>query len=227
MAEQLLFGAADRIIETLGSLVAKEFRLLWGVGDEIERLRNTVSAIKAVLLDAEEKQVAGNHAVGDWLGKLNDVIYDADDLLDAISTEALRREVRTLGKKAKQVRIFFSESNQLAFRLGMGLKIKAIGKRLDAIDADRGRFHLEERHVETQVGCRERDNTHSLVRAEAVIGREDDKKAVIECLMGSNFEENVSVLSIVGIGGLGKTTLAQLVFNDEYSMMRESKSILS
>ena len=215
MAEQLLFGAADRIIETLGSLVAKEIRLLRGVGDEIESLRNTVSAIKAVLLDAEEKQAAGNHAVGDWLGKLNDAIYDADDLLDAISTEALRREVRTLGKKAKQVRIFFSESNQLAFRLRMGLKIKAIGKRLDAIDADRGRFHLEERHVETRVGCRERHNTHSLVRAEAVIGREDDKKAVIECLMDSNFEENVSALSIVGIGGLGKTTLAQLVFNDE------------
>ncbi|KAE8124772.1 hypothetical protein FH972_019628 [Carpinus fangiana] len=170
MAEQLLFGAADRIIETLGSLVAKEFRLLWGVGDEIESLRNTVSAIKAVLLDAEEKQAAGNHAVGDWLVKLNDAIYDADDLPDAISTEALRREVRTLGKKAKQVRIFFSESNQLAFRLGMGLNIKAIGKRLDAIDAERGRFHLEERHVETRVGCRERDNTHSLVRAEAVIG---------------------------------------------------------
>ncbi|XP_059455166.1 putative disease resistance protein RGA4 [Corylus avellana] len=210
MAEQLLFGTADRIIETLGSLAAKEFRLLWGVGDEIESLRNTVSAIKAVLLDAEKKQAAGNHAVGDWLGKLNDAIYDADDLLDAISTEALRREVSTLGKKAKQVRIFFSESNQLAFRLRMGLKINAIGKRLDAIDADRGRFHLEERHVETRVGCKERDNTHSLVRAEAVIGREDDKK---ECLMDSNFEENASVLSIVGIGGLGKTT--QLIFNDE------------
>jgi hypothetical protein len=81
----------------LSSLAGKEMRLLWGVEDEIESLRNTVSTIKAVLLDAEKKQ-AGNHAVGDWLGKLNDAIYDADDLLDAISTEALRREIRTLEK---------------------------------------------------------------------------------------------------------------------------------
>jgi len=214
MAEQLLFVTADQIIETLSSLAGKEMRLLWGVEDEIESLRNTVSTIKAVLLDAEKKQ-AGNHAVGDWLGKLNDAIYDADDLLDAISTEALRREIRTLEKKAKQVRIFFSRSNQLAYRLRIAHKIKAIRKRLDAINADRERFHLEVRHVETEVGNRERDNTHSLVLAEAVIGREDDKKAVIDCLMDYNFEENVSILPIVGIGGLGKTTLAQLIFNDE------------
>jgi len=69
--------------------------------------------------------------------------------------------------------------------------------------------------VETRVVNRDRDQTHSLVREELVIGRENDKKAVIDCLMDSKVEENVSVLPIVGIGGLGKTTLAQLVYNDE------------
>jgi len=167
------------------------------------------------LLDAEEKQAAGDRAVRSWLGRLEDAIYDADDLLDAVSTEALRRELMTRDKKAKKVRIFFSESIQFASRLKMARKIKAIRKRLDAINADRKNFQLEVRHVETRIVNRERDQTHSLVRKEVVIGRENDKKAVIDCLMNSNVEENVSVLPIVGIGGLGKTTLAQLVFNDE------------
>ncbi|XP_059439327.1 putative disease resistance protein RGA4 [Corylus avellana] len=215
MAERLLFGSAERIIQTLGSLAAKEIGLLWGVEDELQSLMNTVSTIKAVLLDAEEKQAAGNHGVRDWLGKLDDAIYDADDLLDAISTEALRREIMTLDKKAKKVRIFFSKSNQLVYRLGMGHKIKAIRERLDTIDASRERFQLEKRHVETRVGKRERDNTHSFVPAEEVIGRELDKKAVIDRLIASDVEEDVSILPIVGIGGLGKTTLAQLIFNDE------------
>jgi hypothetical protein len=97
----------------------------------------------------------------------------------------------------------------------MAHKIKAMKKRLDAIDADRQRFHLEVRHVETRVGGN-RGNTHSFVRVETVIGRDDDKRVVIDrLLLDSNVEDNVSILPIVAIGGLGKTTLAQLIFNDE------------
>ena len=66
-------------------------------------------------------------------------------------------------------------------------------------------------------GIRQEDGqAHSLLPAEDVVGREDDKKAVIESLLDyANAKENVSLLSIVGIGGLGKTIVAKLVFNDE------------
>ena len=216
MAEHLLFSVVEGIIKSLSSPAAKDISLLWGVQDEVERLANTVSIIKDVLMDAEEKQAAGDHAVTRWLGRLEDVMYDADDLLDAVSIEVLRREIMTHDKKAKQVRIFFSKSNQLVYRLKMTYKIKAMRERLDAIDADRQRFHLKVSHMETQAGGnRARDNTHGYVCAEAVIGREDDKKAVIDRLLDSNVEDNVSILPIVAIGGLGKTTLAQLIFNDE------------
>ncbi|XP_059451681.1 putative disease resistance protein RGA3 [Corylus avellana] len=214
MAEPLLSFVAEQIIKTFGSLAVKQIGLLGGVKDELQSLTDTVSTIKDVLLDAEDKQAAGDRAVKRWLGRLEDVIYDADDLLDAVSTEALRREIMTRDKKSKKVRIFFSKSNQLAFRFRMAREIKAIRKKLDAINADRQNFHLEVRQVEPRVGRRERDNTHSFVPAEVVIGREDDKKAVIHLLLDSNVEENVSILPIVGIGGLGKTTLAQFVFND-------------
>uniref|UniRef100_A0A2N9H5Y6 Rx N-terminal domain-containing protein n=1 Tax=Fagus sylvatica TaxID=28930 RepID=A0A2N9H5Y6_FAGSY len=139
-----------------------------GVKDDLEKLKNTVSAIKAVLLDAEEKQVQ-SHAIKDWVGNLKDALYEADDVLDDFSTEALRREVMTRGKK-------------------------------DAINANRMEFHLVERVVETQVRSRIRE-THYFVRAEDVIGREDDKKVIIERLLDSNIEENVSVLPIGGARG--------------------------
>ncbi|XP_075672975.1 putative disease resistance protein RGA4 [Castanea sativa] len=213
MAEGILFDVAARIIEKTGNLAVQELGLLWGVKDEIVRLGEKVSTIKAVLLDAEKKEQTNQLKV--WLERLNDAIYDADDLLDDISTEASQREVMMgQNKKSNKVCIYFSKSNPHAYALKMAHEVKAMLERLDTIGRDRKLFHFEERLEETQVRNRARE-THSFVCAETVIGRENDKKAIIGILLDSNVEENVSILPIVGIGGLGKTTLAQLVFNDE------------
>uniref|UniRef100_A0A2N9HRB0 Rx N-terminal domain-containing protein n=1 Tax=Fagus sylvatica TaxID=28930 RepID=A0A2N9HRB0_FAGSY len=60
-----------------------------------------------------------------------------NDLLDDFSTEALQREVMTGNKMTKEVRIFFSSSNQLAYSLKMGHRIKAIRERLNVIENDK------------------------------------------------------------------------------------------
>jgi hypothetical protein len=114
-----------------------------------------------------------------------------------------------------QVHIFFSKSNQLLYAFKMGHKIKAIRERLDSINATAKDFNLKLSHEEIPIWNKKRDDSYSFVRTEEVIGREDDKKEVIERLMESKVEENISILPIVGIGGLGKTALAQLIFNDE------------
>ncbi|XP_050292613.1 putative disease resistance protein RGA4 [Quercus robur] len=209
MAEGVLFDVAKEIIGMAGKLALQEVALIWGVKDEIKKLKETVSTISAVLLDAEAKK--HNNEVKLWLQRLKEAMFDADDLLDEISTEALRREVMTRDKKAKEVRIFFSKTNQLAYGVRMGHKVKEMRERLVAIAADR-QFPLEERCEERNESRRQ---THYFVSAEDVIGREKDKKAIIGSLLDPDVEENVSVLPIVGIGGLGKTTVAQLVFNDK------------
>jgi hypothetical protein len=97
----------------------------------------------------------------------------------------------------------------------MGHMIKAIRKRLSEIAADRHAFGLIERPVAIQSEHMKREDTHSFVSEEEVIGREDAQKDVKMLLLDSDVKEDVSIIPIVGIGGLGKTTLAQYVFNDE------------
>ena len=213
MAEAILFGLAQKMIENLGSQTFQEIGSLWGVKDELEKIKNTVSTVQAVLQDAAEQQ-SHNHQVKDWLQKLNDAVYDADDLLSEFSTEATRRSRVSGNKVTKEVRTFFSKSNQLAFRGKMSRKIKAMKRKLNAIAEDKSKFNLKVDNVETNVMSRKRE-THSFVRGEVVIGRDEDKKNIIDLLFDSNVQENISVIPIVGIGGLGKTTLAQYVFNDE------------
>jgi hypothetical protein len=61
----------------------------------------------------------------------------------------------------------------------------------------------------------QREMTHSFVHDSDVIGRDEDKEKIIDLLMHPSEDGTVPVISIVGIGGLGKTTLAQWVYNDE------------
>ncbi|PON96544.1 hypothetical protein TorRG33x02_075250, partial [Trema orientale] len=192
---------AEKIIWGLGSAAVKEIALLWGVKDEITELENTISTIKSVLLDAEEKQ-AHNHQVRNWIKRLQSVVHEADDLMDDFSTETLRRSSAKpmLGDHimTKQVRTFFSGSNQLAFRFKMGHKIREIKKKLAAISNDRN-FVLEVRNEESGVVRRVREETHSFVPQEEVIGREEDRLAIIQLLLEGEFEENLSVIPIVGV----------------------------
>jgi Leucine-rich repeat (LRR) protein len=97
----------------------------------------------------------------------------------------------------------------------MGRRIKVVRAKLNEIAANRKNFSFTPRLIETQLEHRRREDTHSFVPEEEVIGREDEKEVVKALLFDSKVKENVSIIPIVGIGGQGKTTLAQYVYNDE------------
>ncbi|KAM7478164.1 hypothetical protein LguiA_026377 [Lonicera macranthoides] len=164
MAESFVFHAAGQILGKLTTLAFREIGLIWGVKKDFKRLQLTVSAIKAVLLDAAE-QKKKNRQVEDWLEKLQDVFYDVGDLLDDIVTEDLRRKVVIKGSKRKAVKNFFSSSNSVALRITMSRKLKNIRSRLEDIDADRKKFELVERAPDSLVAYPLREQTHSFIRA--------------------------------------------------------------
>lgn len=99
--------------------------------------------------------------------------YHADDMLDAIQREALRRQVlRTYGCATSKVRRFLSLYNPVMFRIRMGHKIKEVTQRLDEIAADRAKLHLVERVVDRDVVEHvRREMSHSFLIASVVVGR--------------------------------------------------------
>ncbi|XP_062097501.1 putative disease resistance protein RGA3 [Humulus lupulus] len=214
MAEGVLFNVAESLVEMLLSAVFEEVGVLYCMKGEVQKLVDTTNIVKGVLLDAEQKMAVDN-SVKAWLKQLGDAFFVADDLVDKFHTKAMQRRVMSGNKFTRQVRVFFSSSNQLVFRIKMGHQIKDIREKLDDIRVNKS-FQLNDRLEETIVagGSRMRE-TCSYVDEGEVIGREDEKKEIIRLLVEMEFEEDVSFVPILGIGGLGKTTLAQYVFNDE------------
>ncbi|KAJ8438865.1 hypothetical protein Cgig2_007710 [Carnegiea gigantea] len=88
--------------------------------------------------------------------------------------------------------------------------VKEIRKRLDDIANDHTKFGFK---FESKPILRRREETCSYVYAQDVTGREDDIDKIMRKLLDPDVKRDVSCLAIVGMGGLGKTALAQLVYN--------------
>ncbi|XP_065621610.1 putative disease resistance protein RGA4 [Quercus suber] len=215
MDEAILSSVAGSIIENLGSAAFEQVGSLWNVKDGHEQIRKTVSTIKAVLQDAAEEQ-NHNHQDRVWLEKLKEAVFDADDLLDESKyyTELALRQKETSGSFTEKVRFFFSSISVVLGRPKMSLKISKLSQELDAIAKDREKFHWKERSTVKRNVSPDRE-TRPWLTDNVVIGREDEKNQIINRLLEPNNEENVLVVAIVGIAGMGKTTLAQCVYNDD------------
>ncbi|KAJ4833671.1 hypothetical protein Tsubulata_022889 [Turnera subulata] len=198
-------------LKKVGLLGVEGIQLSWGFKANLQKLKQSLESIRAVLHDAEDKQ-AEKPSVKDWLQKLREVAYEADDVLDEFGYEVLRQKVETT--PTEKVCSFFSASNPLAFRLQMALKTDKINTELAEIMNDAVTFGLISaiitmgRAPHTGTGRVIRDSI--LSKSQQIIGRDKDVSKMIE-LLNISRDEMLSVVPIVGMGGLGKTTLAKLV----------------
>ncbi|KAL4598138.1 hypothetical protein ACB092_11G038300, partial [Castanea dentata] len=183
---------------------------------DLNNWKKTILKINAVLDDAEQKQDTSK-LVKIWLDELVDLAYDVDDILDEFHTEELRRELNPEPPKSKVRKIFddWLGSDQRFARL-MQSKIAEIDSRLQRIVTEKNDLDLRG-STGGRIGTeRSRVPTTSLVNEDHTYGRDEDKKTIIKLLMSSEFSDaKLSVIPIVGMGGIGKTTLAQLVYNDD------------
>ncbi|KAG7950755.1 hypothetical protein I3843_13G132300 [Carya illinoinensis] len=192
----------SEIIRNVSSLISGEYSLIHGVKEDLEKVSSHLKSIKAVLEDVEKKQLNQQH-LKDWLEKLQEVVFDAEDVLDTFATDT------------KVYKRFQTPLSNTAYKHDVANKIKDISRRFDVIYTEKERFHL---NSQVDVGKLETAN-HTVfhVVQSDVVGREADKENIINMMLSNEYdrEGDVSVIPIMGMGGLGKTTLAQFVFNDE------------
>jgi len=179
----------------------------------LKKLRITLLSLQAVLNDAEEKQIT-NPAIKEWLDELTQAVFDAEDLLDEINTEALRckLEAKSLSQSTTDQVLSFFSSPFNHFQKAIHSKIHAVFQRLE-------QFALQKDILQLKEGVSSRvwhgTPTSSVVDESTIYGRDGDKEKLKSYLMSEDASGcKIGVISIVGMGGLGKTTLAKLLYND-------------
>lgn len=178
-----LFSMAEAfyqlIIENLCSLIQGEIGLIIGLDDEIDKLSSTLTTIQAVLADAEMKQPE-NRAIQNWLIKLNGLAHEVDDILDECATELSKL------KHQKSRSVILKYLKKFLFRREIAKRIKEVTEKLDAVAAERQRFHLRENEmvVDMQIDCVPTRETGSVLNvSHQVYGREGDASTIVEILI--------------------------------------------
>ncbi|PWA53835.1 disease resistance RPP13-like protein 1 [Artemisia annua] len=210
MIDAFVTVAAEVILEKAFSLAANEFAIARGFTDSLKNLHNKLEMIRAKLRDAERQK--GSEAVTVWLKQLKTVMSEADDLLDEVEYEVLRREVKKRDHTTRKIRCRPS-LKKFSFRREMGHKIENIITKLSEINKHALELGLQ---VEQQIPIPNslRNETHSYLDEFKIVGRENDKLQIIELLTESTKEEKLTIIPVVGMGGIGKTTLAKSVYNN-------------
>ncbi|KAK8548263.1 hypothetical protein V6N12_061180 [Hibiscus sabdariffa] len=217
MAISILGAVVGGVASKAASVAAEQMSLAWGFKKQLQRLGNTLEMIGVFLLDAEEKQKEIN-SVKLWLQRLKDVAHEADDVLDELDYETLRRKVEIGNRKRSKVRNFCSSSNPIVFRLKMANKIKDILNCLDELNKLAKDFGLQQLAIDQKSSgaLLEGSNveTVSFLDDSHIVGRKNDVSNVVDLLVSPKDEQVVTVVPIVGMAGIGKTSLARLVYHD-------------
>ncbi|KAK4410145.1 putative disease resistance protein RGA3 [Sesamum angolense] len=158
MEDLLVSAVVETVLGILRSAGLQEVSAVWGLKNDLESLESIFCTIQLVLQCAETKQ-RKSQALQNWLWKLKQAAYDAENILDRVATEGFRQRA----------------------------------------DSER-----------------ESRMTSSLVNELEIYGRDEEKEMIMEKMLDNMREQDdLSIYAIWGMGGLGKTTLAQMIYNDE------------
>ncbi|PON33717.1 NB-ARC domain containing protein, partial [Trema orientale] len=214
----VVYDMAGKMVENLRCVADQSpGRLPRRIANELRKLADETSSIRQVLVDAEKKQ-AHDDKVRDWLAEVEDVLHDVENMVDElrfqVSRCGSRKPIITMREECK---CFSICSDRLVFCRDIisDRRIKKCARELHRLGESRRLLDLEERLEEAAFGGLWKTISSS-PRKSLNIGRESEKERILRYLLFSgDDQEGVPVLPIVGVGGFGKTMLAQLVYDDD------------
>ncbi|KAJ0478597.1 putative P-loop containing nucleoside triphosphate hydrolase, leucine-rich repeat domain superfamily [Helianthus annuus] len=213
-AETIAAGILKDVLKTLASEAFSRYDRSKGIHSELKKLETTLIKIQSLLNHASQKETT-DEAVKQWLNDLQHLAYDVADVLDDLATEDMCREFdQQSGAMTSKVRKLIPTCCiNLSLSERMHPKLDYITSKFEDLEKEKDRLGLINLPDERSNRIYQ---TSLLDKSIIVVGREKEKKELLVKLLGDEpCDKNFSIVPIVGMGGLGKTTLARLLYDDE------------
>ncbi|KAH6821923.1 hypothetical protein C2S53_002808 [Perilla frutescens var. hirtella] len=206
MAEYVVFC----VIRSLGELLVYEARHIPELRGRIEVIQMKLRQLQSILEIADARQEV-DEGIRNWIAETREVAYDIEDLLLVVLLSS-RKEASSRRRYSG----LFREATNLHH---IEPKIHLIEAKVSALESDLRVRNIRPRPRGTPNPISRRRQqqrrTYSHFVEEDFVGLDDHVEQLVARLVNEDGDENYQVVSITGMGGIGKTTIAKRIYHHD------------